>query len=96
MSKPLGYYCDITSGSILDEIQEQYGSMFETMSRKLKLYLLVCVASSLSPELQQLDDDLTNPEIDKAVNRLQSELTEHDLESLLISLANQVRYQPRL
>ena len=65
------------------------------MSRTLKLYLLISVASSLDSDLQQLGDELTNPGTTEIINRIQSELPLIELEKLLITLAYQVHTQKK-
>jgi len=49
MTKPIGYYCSVTpgDGSFLDELQEEFGSTFEELSRIEKLVLLHSLTTNL-------------------------------------------------
>ncbi|MEH2348117.1 MAG: hypothetical protein V7K55_08955 [Nostoc sp.] len=42
MSKPVGYFTSYTinDGSLLDSLQERYGSTFELMTKREKLFLI--------------------------------------------------------
>ncbi|MBW4425334.1 MAG: hypothetical protein KME50_13010 [Nostoc desertorum CM1-VF14] len=54
MSKPLGYYTSYTPGddSLLERVQEQYGSAFEKISKREKLSILMILASNLGCQLE--------------------------------------------
>jgi hypothetical protein len=57
MTKPLGYYANVTSGdcSFLDELQERYGSTFSRLNRLEKLYILSAIISNLTTTQTRLE-----------------------------------------
>ncbi|WP_414579636.1 hypothetical protein [Anabaena sp. CCY 9402-a] len=50
MNKPIGYWTSHQPGdnSYLETLQEKYGSRFERMNQREKLYLICAIASHLS------------------------------------------------
>ncbi|MEH2379176.1 MAG: hypothetical protein V7K27_09870 [Nostoc sp.] len=54
MTKPLGYYTSYTPGddSLLEKVQEQYGSTFERMTKREKLSILMILASNIGAQLE--------------------------------------------
>ncbi|PHK31389.1 hypothetical protein VF14_24480 [Nostoc linckia z18] len=90
MSKPLGHYTSYTpgDGSYLESLQEHYGSMFEKISRREKLFLI----SGLASHLCVLEPGETRDEIYKLSVQLQIQLEESDQKGLLEALIAQVRW----
>ncbi|BAZ54192.1 hypothetical protein NIES4103_68770 (plasmid) [Nostoc sp. NIES-4103] len=52
MGKPLGYYTNHTpgDGTLLDDLEKEFGSCFENMSKGDKFYLINSLAISLCGE----------------------------------------------
>ncbi|MEH2316178.1 hypothetical protein [Nostoc sp.] len=46
MSKPIGHFTSYTpnDGSLLDSLQEEYGSTFELITEREKLFLISAIA----------------------------------------------------
>ncbi|MBG1263082.1 hypothetical protein [Nostoc commune] len=90
MSKPVGYFtnCTINYGSLLESLQEEYGSTFELMTRREKLYLISAIASQLCDQAPGRCRD----EIYVVGHQVNSSLPKADKEGLLEALINQVRW----
>ncbi|WP_414572714.1 hypothetical protein [Nostoc sp. CCY 9925] len=90
MSKPIGYYTGYTpgDGSYLEELQEKYGSTFEKMSKREKLFLVSTLASHLCvAEQGETRDEIYILSVD-----LQSKLPASEQAGLLEALVAQIRW----
>lgn len=90
MTKPIGYYTSYTPGdaSYLESLEERYGSSFEKMSRREKLFLLSSLASQLSGDAP----GETRNEIYELGVDIQQNLPLSDQEGLLEALVAQIRW----
>ncbi|MEH2201286.1 hypothetical protein [Nostoc sp.] len=90
MSKPIGHFTNYTinDGSLLESLQEQYGSTFELMSRREKLYLISAIATQLCDQAPGRCRD----EIYMVGHQINSSLPQADREGLVEALTNQVRW----
>ncbi|OKH40707.1 hypothetical protein FACHB389_06805 [Nostoc calcicola FACHB-389] len=75
-------------GSYLESLQEQYGSTFEGISTREKLFLV----SSLASHLCVLEAGETRNEIYKLGVQLQIQLEQSDQRGLLEALVAQIRW----
>ncbi|MEH1786374.1 MAG: hypothetical protein V7L23_12505 [Nostoc sp.] len=52
MTKPIGYFTSYTlnDGSLLESLQSEYGSTFELMTEREKLFLIFAIAAQLCDE----------------------------------------------
>ena len=90
MSKPIGHFTSYTlnDGSLLESLQEEYGSTFEKMTEREKLYLISAVAIQLCDQIPGRCRD----EIYVVGHQINSSLPVADREGLLEALINQVRW----
>lgn len=73
MTKPLGYYCAVThgDGSWLDELQTEYGSTFEKLTRVQKLCILKLLCINLiNSEASLIGSSLADRESWKIIDLL--------------------------
>ena len=90
MSKPIGHFTSYTlnDGSLLDSLQEEYGSSFEKMTKREKLFLISSIAMQSCDQAPGRCRD----EIYVVGYQINSSLTQADREGLLDALINQVRW----
>ncbi|MDZ7966885.1 MAG: hypothetical protein RM368_18215 [Nostoc sp. DedSLP03] len=90
MSKPLGYYTAYTPGdnSLLETIQEEYGSTFEKMTKREKLVILTVLASHIGC---QLDGDVRG-EIFAIAKDMRDKLSLSDQAGIMQAIIDQVRW----
>lgn len=90
MSKPIGYFTNYTinDGSLLESLQEEYGSTFERMTRREKLYLISAIASQMCDQ----SPGRCREEIYTVGHQVNSSLPVGDREGLIEALINQVRW----
>ncbi|MDZ8070367.1 MAG: hypothetical protein RMY64_32955 [Nostoc sp. DedQUE08] len=90
MSKPLGYYTAYTPGdnSLLQTVQEEYGSTFEKMSKREKLVILTVLASHIGC---QLDGDVRG-EIFVIAKDMRDKLSLSDQAGVMEAIVSQVRW----
>jgi hypothetical protein len=90
MSKPIGHFTSYTinDGSLLESLQEEYGSTFELMTKREKLYLISAIAIQLCDQSPGRCRD----EIYTVGHQINSSLPLHDREGLVEALTNQVRW----
>lgn len=90
MSKPIGHFTSYTinDGSLLESLQQEYGSTFERMTKREKLFLISAVAAQLCDQAPGRCRD----EIYVVGHQINSSLPMHDKEGLLEALINQVRW----
>ena len=90
MSKPIGYFTSYTvnDGSLLESLQEKYGSTFEGMTKREKLFLISAVAAQLCDGAPVRCRD----EIYVVGHQINSSLPMDDRYRLVEALINQVRY----
>lgn len=90
MSKPIGYFTSYTlnDGSLLESLQEEYGSTFELMTRREKLFLI----SALAIHLCDGSPGSCRNEIYVVGHQVNSSLPVGDREGLIEALINQVRW----
>ncbi|MEH2435200.1 MAG: hypothetical protein V7K25_13255 [Nostoc sp.] len=90
MSKPIGHFTSYTlnDGSLLDSLQEEYGSGFEKMTKREKLFLISSIA------IQSCDQSpgRCRDEIYVVGYQINSSLPQADREGLIEALINQVRW----
>lgn len=90
MSKPLGYYTSHTpgDGSLLEKVQEEYGSAFEKMTKREKLSILMILASSLGC---QLEGDVRG-EIYAIAREMTDQLSLSDQAGIMEAIISQIRW----
>ncbi|MEH1995901.1 hypothetical protein [Nostoc sp.] len=90
MSKPLGYYTAYTPGdnSLLEKLQEEYGSTFEKMTKREKLSILMILASNLGCQLQ---GDVRG-EIYAVAREMTDQLSLSDQAGIMEAIISQVRW----
>lgn len=88
MSKPIGHFTSYTpnDGSLLDSLQEKYGSTFELITEREKLFLISAIAIQLCDQAPGRCRD----EIYVVGHQVNTSLP--DREGLLEALINQVRW----
>ena len=90
MSKPVGHFTSyvLGDGSLLESLQEEYGSTFERMTKREKLFLISAIA------IQSCDQapGRCRDEIYVVGHQINSSLPAADREGLIESLINQVRW----
>ncbi len=90
MSNPIGYYTGYTpgDGSCLEELQKKYGSTFEEMTKREKLFLVSTLASHLCvAQSGETRDEIYILSVD-----LQAKLPASDQAGLLEALIAQIRW----
>ncbi len=90
MNKPLGYYTNYVPGdaSYLGELQIQYGSCLQKLTRRERLFLLNSIASSLCRnECGDIRGEVVTTSHDIA-----GRLSTADEEGLIEALINQIRW----
>lgn len=90
MSKPLGYYTSYTpgDGSLLERVQEEYGSTFERITKREKLVILTVLASYIGC---QLDGDV-RAEIFAIAREMTDKLSPSDQAGIMEALISQIRW----
>lgn len=90
MSKPLGYYTSYTPGddSLLERVQEKYGSSFEKITKREKLVILTVLASHIGC---QLEGDVRS-EIFALAKDMTSELSLSDQAGVMEAIISQIRW----
>ncbi|WP_445631568.1 hypothetical protein [Nostoc sp. DSM 114167] len=90
MSKPLGYYTAYTPGdnSLLERLQEEYGSTFEKMTKREKLVILTVLASHIGC---QLEGDVRGQIFDVA-KQMRDELSLSDQAGIMEAIISQIRW----
>ena len=90
MSKSIGFFTSYTpgDGSLLESLQEEYGSTFELMTQREKLFLISSIA------IQSCDQapGRCRDEIYVVGYQINSSLPQADREGLIEALINQVRW----
>ena len=90
MSKPLGYYtaCTPGDGSLLEKLEEEYGSTFEKMTKREKLVILTVLASHIGC---QLDGDVRG-EIFAIAKEMTDQLSLSDQAGIMEAIISQIRW----
>lgn len=90
MSKPLGYYTGYTPGdnSLLEKVQEEYGSTFEKMTKREKLSILMILASSLGNQLE----GGVRGEIYAVAREMTDQLSLSDQAGIMEAIVSQIRW----
>lgn len=90
MSKPLGYYTAYTpgDGSLLEKLEEEYGSTFEKMTKREKLVILTVLASHIGC---QLDGDVRG-EIFAIAREMTDQLSLSDQAGIMEAIISQVNW----
>lgn len=90
MSKPLGYYTAYTPGdnSLLEKLQEEYGSTFEKITKREKLVILTVLASHIGC---QLDGDVRG-EIFAIAKQMRDQLSLSDQGGVMQAIIEQIRW----
>lgn len=90
MAKPIGYFTSYTlnDGSLLESLQEEYGSTFEKITEREKLFLISAIAIQLCDQAPGRCRD----EIYVVGHQINSSLPTYDRRGLIEALINQVRY----
>jgi hypothetical protein len=90
MTKPIGHYTSYTPGdrSYLESLQERYGSFFEKITKREKLFLVSSLASQLCGDAS----GETRNEIYEVGVEIQQCLPISDQEGLLEALVAQIRW----
>ena len=92
MSKPLGYFTSAmpNDGSLLDEMQEIWGSTFSALNNAQRLFMIVELAKDLNCDEEQPESE-RDSEVVCAMER-REELSIHDKIGLMEALINQIKY----
>lgn len=94
MTKPLGYYTSYTPGDdgLLAEMQEAWGSQFESLSNIERTWFIRKIAENLFGEFcHAAGEDFVRDGIEKALKRIaDEELSIGDQLRLIEALVNQV------
>ncbi|MBN3940761.1 hypothetical protein [Nostoc sp. NMS9] len=90
MSKSIGYFTSYTvnDGSLLESLQSEYGTTFEQMTKREKLFLISALAIQLCDEAP----GRCREEIYVVGHQANSSLPVADREGLIEALINQVRW----
>ncbi|WP_375494403.1 hypothetical protein [uncultured Nostoc sp.] len=90
MSRPLGYYTNYTPGddSLLERVEEKYGSGFEKISKREKLVILTVLASHIGCELE---GDVRS-EIFALAKEMRDQLSLSDQAGVMEAIISQVRW----
>ena len=90
--KPLGYFTSAmpNDGSLLDEMQETWGSTFTALNNAHRLYMIIELAKDLNCDEDQTESERDN-EVVAAMERRQ-ELSSSDKIGLMEALINQIKY----
>ncbi|MEH2312362.1 MAG: hypothetical protein V7K35_13405 [Nostoc sp.] len=90
MSKPVGHFTSyiLGDGSLLESLQEEYGSTFERMTKREKLFLI----SALAAQSCDQASGRCREEIYVVGHQINSSLPPSDREGLIEALINQVRW----
>jgi len=88
MGKSVGHFTrdTINDGSLLDSLEEEYGSEFQLMTRREKLYLIQAIAIQLCDQ----SPGQCREEIYVVGHQINSSLPLHDREYLLEDLIDQL------
>ncbi|MEH2390032.1 MAG: hypothetical protein V7K14_30565 [Nostoc sp.] len=88
MSKPLGYYTSYTPGddSLLEKVQEEYGSAFQKMSKREKLSILMILAGNIGAHL----DEGVRGEIYAVARQMTDQLSLSDQAGIMEAIVSQV------
>lgn len=78
----------MNDGSLLESLQERYGSTFELMTRREKLFLISAIAIQLCDQ----SPGSCREEIYTVGHQINSSLPQADREGLVEALINQVRW----
>ncbi|MHC5614091.1 MAG: hypothetical protein ACYTXA_24630 [Nostoc sp.] len=91
MTKPLGYYTSYTPGdeSLLERVQEEYGSAFEKMTKREKLSIVMILASDISA---RLDDGAVRGEIYTVARMMADQLSPSDQTGVIEAIISQIRW----
>lgn len=92
MTYPLGYFTDHTpgNGGLLDELEKNYGSTFEKLTRRQKLYLITAIAADLACRSE--GDDALLSQVAHVPILVHEQLDQRNTEGFLRFLASQVRF----
>lgn len=89
MNKPLGYYTSyVPDDSYLDELQEQYGTCLQKLTRREKLFLLNSITSYMCCH----EPGDISGEVVTTSYGIQKRLNNSDKEGLIEALINQIRW----
>ncbi|MEH1959848.1 MAG: hypothetical protein V7L05_08170 [Nostoc sp.] len=90
MSRPVGHFTSYTpgDGSLLDSLGQQYGSGFEKMTQREKLFLISAIAAQLCDQAPGRCRD----QIYVVGHQINSSLPPGDRAGLVEALINQVRW----
>lgn len=90
MSKPVGHFTSyiLGDGSLLESLQEEYGSHFEKMTKCEKFFLISAIAAQSCDQAPGRCRD----EIYVVGHQINSSLPASDREGLLEALIDQVRW----
>ncbi|MHC5613419.1 MAG: hypothetical protein ACYTXA_21085 [Nostoc sp.] len=90
MSKPIGFFTSYTQGdgSLLESLQEEYGSTFELMTKREKLFLISAIAIQLCDQAP----GRCREEIYVVGHQINSSLPQADRQGLIEALTNQVQW----
>jgi hypothetical protein len=93
MSKPLGYYTAYTpgDGSVLDELDDMFGSNLEKLSVRDKLFLIGALGAQLCADQS---GEVSN--VVKSVYPGILLMTTENIEGLIEALINQIRWGQNL
>ncbi len=90
MTKTVGYYTNYKpgDGSFLEQLQHQYGSKFEQITKREKYLLIESIAGNIGESLEELPRD----EIYELQLSINTNLSADDKTGLIEALINQIRW----
>lgn len=94
MVKPIGHFVayTINDGSLVESLEQEYGSTFQLMTRREKLFLIQAIANQLCDESPGQCRD----EIYSVGYEIITSLPSHDRQGMLEALIKQVRWSNSL
>ncbi|MBD2534158.1 hypothetical protein H6G97_33360 [Nostoc flagelliforme FACHB-838] len=99
MAKPIGYYCSFTTGdgSLLDELQEEFGSTFKELNRLEKLFLLHSLTNNLLQTEIKMVGSYPASQAQQRMTPVMKDINENLLIGehlgLIEAIVNQLKYQ---
>lgn len=101
MTKPVGYYCSVTpgDGSLLDELQEEFGSTFEGLTKLQKLQILNTLINNLTDaHIKTISSRAATEEanaVTPVINQIKQNLSIGEHLSWADAIVNQLKCQRR-
>jgi hypothetical protein len=98
MPDPIGYFTNHTpgDGTLFDELEQNYGSSFEKLTRRQKLYLIMAISADLVCQCPETDPPISSvSHIPHQVHKLEKHDAEGFLDFLIAAVRFGIHAQPR-